>query len=207
MTESRTSSNSQRRRAALLDAAEKLIVREGYDSVKLRDIALEAEVSIGLLQHYFRTRDDLMREAMSVASSRRISRWTRSAEGAQSDWERLSTLLARAVDDTYRSSVWLELCAASTHHPELRDDVEAVQQTWRQALLTAIKSGVNSGEFAPIVSPDKLTDILVNLIDGKLLEIATLSRRPSTAEWTDTTLHLARHLLGAASQRSVGNKS
>lgn len=184
------------RRATVLEVTERLIAVHGYDAVKLRDVAADAGVSIGLLQHYFTTRDALVREAMAVASARRIDTWTRSAEGAAGPWEKVVGLLSGAVNDRQRCAVWLELCAASLHHPELRDDVDDVQRAWRVAIHGAIDAGVRAGVFAPQVPEAALTDTLVNLIDGKLLEIATSAEERGTDEWLETTITLTRSLLG-----------
>ena len=43
----------------VLRVAVQQIAERGYDSVRLRDVATNAGVSIGLLQHYFGSREDL----------------------------------------------------------------------------------------------------------------------------------------------------
>lgn len=187
---------AQRRRAELLETTEKLIVVHGYDAVKLRDVAAEADVSIGLIQHYFTTRDELVRAAMTAASQRRIGVWSQTAKNAETEWQRLHSLLGESVSDPERCAVWLELCAASTHHPELRNDVENVQHQWRALLRKTIQAGHTNGEFAPVVSPNALADILVNIIDGKMLDIATSAGEHALSQWLCTTIVLARRLLG-----------
>lgn len=47
-------------RALILDAAERLMVGEGYASVSTRRVAVEAGIKPSLVHYYFRTTDDLL---------------------------------------------------------------------------------------------------------------------------------------------------
>ena len=42
----------EERRAAIMAAAEQLLAVHGFDAMRLRDVAQQAGVSIGLIQHY-----------------------------------------------------------------------------------------------------------------------------------------------------------
>src|SRR5262249_36497332 len=50
-------------RVAILDATLDLVASEGCDTLRLRDVAARARVSIGSVQHYFDTRENLLIEA------------------------------------------------------------------------------------------------------------------------------------------------
>lgn len=63
---SRAPSNFRRRRAAstrrrILDAGLRVFSRSGYDGASMDDIALELEATKGLLYHYFRSKQDLLK--------------------------------------------------------------------------------------------------------------------------------------------------
>jgi AcrR family transcriptional regulator len=59
-------------RAHLLDAAERLFAKRGPDAVGLRDVAREAEVSHGLITHYFKTYEGLV-EAVFARRTERLA--------------------------------------------------------------------------------------------------------------------------------------
>ena len=72
--------HAQRRRligAALL----RLAARQGLEALSVRHVAAEAGVSAGMVQHYFRTRDEMMAFAMSVARERYEARATAALAG------------------------------------------------------------------------------------------------------------------------------
>ncbi len=48
------------RRAQLLQAAQRVLVRDGYDRLALRTVAAEADVRLSTLQYIFRTRTELV---------------------------------------------------------------------------------------------------------------------------------------------------
>ena len=52
-----------RRKRAILEATLRLVADQGAAAVRLRDVARAAGVSVGSLQYYFDSRDQLIREA------------------------------------------------------------------------------------------------------------------------------------------------
>jgi len=58
------------RREALVDAAIESLKRHGHEGLSVRRIATEAGVSIGLINHYFPNKDDLVAESYRAFSRR-----------------------------------------------------------------------------------------------------------------------------------------
>jgi AcrR family transcriptional regulator len=54
------------RRALIADALVRVAARQGLEAVSLRHVAAEAGVSAGMVQHYFRTKDEMMAFALSA---------------------------------------------------------------------------------------------------------------------------------------------
>ena len=187
------------RKAAILDAAEGLRAEYGFDALRLRDVSHEAGVSIGLIQHYFTTRDELLYETMREASERRAEQWSKLAVDEASAPDKVKALLEGAISDRHRCVVWLETCAAATRHPDLLPHVQNTLAAWRSALRTAIEQGVESGEFEQVIPADEVADVLVSLIDGLMVAAAV--------DEADTTSHAYRlKLLREAAERLLGQR-
>lgn len=60
----------QQRRELIAEALLELAARQGLQAVSLRQVASEAGVTAGMVQHYFSSKDEMMRFAMREASSR-----------------------------------------------------------------------------------------------------------------------------------------
>jgi AcrR family transcriptional regulator len=190
---------ADQRRGEILAAAETLLAVHGYDALRLRDVSQAAGVSIGLIQHYFGTRDDLVRETMRVASERRAEQWTRLAEEASAPVDRVRSLIEGAVGDHHRCVIWIETCAAATRHPELLPDVHRTQSAWQRAITQALEEGVRDGAFPGVASPGDTAELLIRIIDGFILDAAVGTADPSAVEHRLTLLKQASEsILGTA---------
>ncbi|NMO56898.1 TetR family transcriptional regulator [Actinoplanes sp. TBRC 11911] len=58
------------RRTLIADALMRVAAEQGLEAVSLRHVAAEAGVSAGMVQHYFRTKDEMMGFALSVVRER-----------------------------------------------------------------------------------------------------------------------------------------
>ena len=65
------------RRALIADALMRVAAEQGLEAVSLRHVAAAAGVSAGMVQHYFRTRDEMMTFALAVVRERNEARVSR----------------------------------------------------------------------------------------------------------------------------------
>lgn len=70
----------QERRTLIADALMRVAADQGLEAVSLRHVAAEAGVSAGMVQHYFRTKDEMMAFALSVVRERSQLRVTEAVE-------------------------------------------------------------------------------------------------------------------------------
>ncbi|WP_430782006.1 TetR/AcrR family transcriptional regulator [Actinoplanes sp. G11-F43] len=66
----------RQRRTLIADALMRVAAEHGLEAVSLRQVAAEAGVSAGMVQHYFRTKDEMMAFAMEVVRERNQARVT-----------------------------------------------------------------------------------------------------------------------------------
>ncbi|MGK5444790.1 TetR/AcrR family transcriptional regulator [Micromonospora sp. URMC 105] len=64
------------RRTQIADALMRVAAEHGLEAVSLRHVAAEAGVSAGMVQHYFRTKDEMMAFALSVVREHNEARLT-----------------------------------------------------------------------------------------------------------------------------------
>ncbi|GII57684.1 transcriptional regulator [Planotetraspora thailandica] len=67
------------RRRHIAEALLRIISRDGLDAVSLREVAAEAEVSMGMVQHYFSTKDEMLMFALAHLNARIGERVARAA--------------------------------------------------------------------------------------------------------------------------------
>ena len=71
------------KRSRLIEAAVKLVHRQGFNKTTLADIALESEVPLGNVYYYFKTKDDIGRALIEHRTDRsrdRLSEWDKLLE-------------------------------------------------------------------------------------------------------------------------------
>ncbi|OZM74377.1 TetR family transcriptional regulator [Amycolatopsis antarctica] len=98
------------RRARIAEALLSLTAREGLEAVSLRHVAAEAGLSMGAVQHYFHTKDDMLVFALEHQSAERERRITDLVRSAHAPTVRsvLRTCLTEVLPTTEQSrSEWL----------------------------------------------------------------------------------------------------
>ena len=118
-----TESKGALRKAALLDAAEEVLVTKGNANAAMRDFAAAAGVRIGHLQHYFPTRADLIRAVLDRSLERSLQRL---AEEAGLDLG-ASSVEGLTRDDSRR------LLTALLHEHSALEDVKMHVEIWALA--------------------------------------------------------------------------
>ncbi|SBT43455.1 TetR/AcrR family transcriptional regulator [Micromonospora auratinigra] len=73
------------RRTRIADALVRVAAEQGLEAVSLRHVAAEAGVSAGMVQHYFRTKDEMMAFAMAVVRERGQARVAAAVAGLGED--------------------------------------------------------------------------------------------------------------------------
>ncbi len=138
-------------REALLKAAIAVVARSGLRNLTYRAVAGEAGVAHGLVRHHFGSRDTLIKEALHYSVTQSID--TTALESGSGHLGDLARNLAKAVsDDPDIQAFQYELILEARRRPELRQDVEVIYQTYREAVYRALAAaGIDDCDLAELV--------------------------------------------------------
>lgn len=194
----RSNGDGHEQRQQILTATVSLISERGVDTVRLRDVASTAGVSVGMIQHYFESRDRLIEEAFRRFSDDVIAQLHRVTAGPDKTVDQLAALCqaaAAAASVKKRSNVWLDLVSVSSRNPTLRPVAHCVYEAWVESFRAVIAAGVAGGDFPADIDPVVVSEQLVMAVDG--LDVASaIGRRGATRQWrVDRLLAAARALL------------
>jgi AcrR family transcriptional regulator len=167
-------SKAAERRPQILAATARAISKRGVTGTRLSDVAREAGVSIGTVQHYFGTRERLLVETFGYETDQSVARWRVASSNGTTAWERLLALVDIVLrPDTFRErwTRWLQFWAAYAREPALRRTMGGVYERWRDPLRQAVDAGVASGEFQLMRPADVVVDRAVALFDGLALQV------------------------------------
>ena len=152
-----SSSSSSRRigttdsktRARLVDAAEELLLEEGYAAVTSRRVAAKAGLKPQLVHYYFRTMDDLFLEVFRRRADENVARFEREIAADCS----LRTLW-RLNADPRGATFNIEFVALANHRKAIRSEIARYAERYRAAQLEALTAALRADGVAdppPIV--------------------------------------------------------
>jgi AcrR family transcriptional regulator len=164
-------------RERLLDAAVRLIAREGIDNVRIARIAAEAGVSAGLVHYHFASRDALLEEAIEHSYERAGDmRLAAVDEGRATAAQRLRAMIDQCLpsDRPLREDwvLWVELWLRGARDPALRPVAARLYARLHAWFAEAIAEGIAAGELRAC-DLDRMADRLLALIDGYGIRVLT----------------------------------
>lgn len=157
--------SSAERRTQVLEAAARVISAKGVRAFRLVDVADEAGVSVGLVQHYFRTRATLLLETFRSAYDRAADSLAELSSSEPDPLRRL-TILVHYSMDADRWPIWLEYWGAAFRDPRIRERCESEYRRWAAHFHDVIREGTSLGIFRPTASVEDVADRLLVLING-----------------------------------------
>jgi len=129
---------------AFLDAAERVLIREGAAGISTRQLAREAGQNHGLVHYYFGSVDELLLQALERFTDRILERqralYATDAPFAEK-WRTAVGFIDQDLDSGY-PKVWAELEALAWDRPELRERLRAVTDQWRSLLRDALAQAI-----------------------------------------------------------------
>lgn len=186
-------------RQAVLRVAMEQVAERGYDLVRLRDIAGSAGVSIGLLQHYFGTREELLVEGVETHCNALLEDWTRLYEAEPDPWRRIVSLvdhLAKSHESWQRAAIWADFVSSASRRPELREPLARVYAAWRRLVGEAVDEGIEQGVFDLQLERDAVVDLVIAQMDGATIALAGQAGQMDVKRMRKLTLEGTALLLG-----------
>lgn len=127
-----------------LDAAERLLVRDGAGGISTRLLAAEAGQNHGLVHYYFGSVDELLLQTLERFSERILKRQREMYGTAAPFREKWRTAVAYIEEDFAAGypKVWSELEALAWNRPDMRLRLHTVNESWRSLLRDAIADAI-----------------------------------------------------------------
>ena len=138
-------------RGVLLDAAEQLMLEEGYAAVTSRRVAEKAALKPQLVHYYFRTMDDLFLAAFRRRAEEGLEVQAHALQSPQPLWA-----LWRFSADPAATAITMEFVALANHRKALKAEIayyaERFRDEQRQAVTSALQRyGVSRQDMPPVV--------------------------------------------------------
>jgi DNA-binding transcriptional regulator YbjK len=180
LSRGRRDARGERRRAELLDAAIDLIGAQGIDGVTHRAVAAAAGVPAASTSYYFRSKDELIHEALRTLAEREIERLRARREAlgdAVADLEETTEALAAWIEEQVTPAGRVAMLAQYQLQLEAarRPEARAILQAWKEGTDDLSETAMRS-----LGAPDVRTSgiLLVCAIDGLRLRLLASGHAP-----------------------------
>jgi AcrR family transcriptional regulator len=159
-------------RSLLLDAAEQLMLEEGYAAVTSRRVAQKAALKPQLVHYYFRTMDDLFLAAFRRRAEHGLKIHACALESPQPLWA-----LWRFSIDPAATALTMEYIALANHRKALKAEIahyaERFREEQRKAVATVLgRYGMDPAEVPPLVWSVLITSVSQVLVIEKALGVS-----------------------------------
>ncbi|WP_330459992.1 TetR family transcriptional regulator [Streptomyces sp. NBC_00820] len=162
-------------REEVLAAAMDMIAERGLEKLTMAGLGREVGMSSGHLLYYFRSKDELLLQALEWSEGRLGAERGRLLARAGSARERLAAYVDLYVPDGHGDphwTLWLEVWNRSREAgDDARERQAAIEGAWHRDLVALIAEGVSRGEFR-VVDADRFATRLRALLDGFSIHVA-----------------------------------
>lgn len=180
-TTRRPRASTEEKRQRILDAAEEIILEQGYAAVSSRRVAARVGIQAPHLHYYFATIDDLFVGVLTRRSERTVERM---AEVLDSD-EPLRTWWALASDQR-GTALFVELLAAANHRPALREVVGEIARDVREMQIARLRDllpqyGIDPDEVPPVLVAAAMQGLAFGVVTDQAAGYATRADEAAAA--------------------------
>ncbi len=155
----------------ILDVAEKLIAKKGFEGTSIRDISTEAKINVAMISYYFGSKEKMM----SYLYRYRVQKTRESfAEFAEIIKEgkpemQMKELVKYVVNQLFKYYYFHGFVTQELRHTEhLKDDLLEFYTTFTNKVDDVIKKGVATGVFTNAPKPE---DVLTLIVGSSLFVI------------------------------------
>jgi AcrR family transcriptional regulator len=146
-------------RAALLDAAQQLMLEEGYAAVTSRRVAAKAGLKPQLVHYYFRTMDDLFVALFRRGADQNLERQARALRSPQP----LRALWAFSSDPAGASLI-TEYSVLANHRKAIRTEIASYAERFRLLQEDALSHVLDDYGIDPDVFPPEAVLVVITAI-------------------------------------------
>jgi AcrR family transcriptional regulator len=158
----------------IVDAAIRVLARQGYAKTSLLDIAREAGMSKGALHYHYSTKEALihavLETACNVVQARTLRAWSPSDNPFEALRKSLEELWATRAKRTDEALVVADLLARSLYDESLRPRLAEFYELGATQIRDYLERNLLSLGLEPRIPLDILPRIVIGLLDGLVMQ-------------------------------------
>ncbi|RMZ60647.1 TetR/AcrR family transcriptional regulator [Chryseobacterium nematophagum] len=155
----------------ILDIAEELIAKKGYEGTSVRDICSKANINVAMISYYFGSKEKMMTylyQYRVLKTREKFSEFADTINDGKPEMQ-MKEMIKYIVSQLFKYNYFHGFVTQELRHTEnLKDELLDFYQLFVKKLDEVIKKGVASGVFTFTPKPE---DILTTIIGSTLFVI------------------------------------
>ncbi len=173
-----------RTRAALVDAAIKVVAEKGMEALKITDVTTAADVANGTFYNHFEDKDEILREAAYAIVAEVSQKLDADMAGIDDGPTRVVTATTQFIEIVVAAPDWAAVVLGGNEHvPQLRDDADTY-------LRADLERGVAQGKFDVEVTSLLVDQILALIAVAMRTQLKNGRDRQVTRQICESILRL-----------------
>lgn len=174
-----------------------VLADRGFAGTRFIDVAEASGVAVSTLQGYFGSREDMLIEALTGATSGEVAALHELAAEFDDPWPQMVALVDRGLSTSLATwRMLMEFWTAAAHDSELREHAAALAERYREPFVDAVRQGVDGGSFTPRFEASAIVDVVVATMDGLLYPVVLGHRGSDDMDYRDVVLAQLAFVLG-----------
>jgi AcrR family transcriptional regulator len=170
---------ADQRRGQMLTAALDVISERGFADTRIADIAERIGISPALVIYYFKTKDQLLTEAIRHYEDTWYAEGKRRMDALPTAAKRIEEFVAMnllpdsdpELERTGNWQLWLDFWVVAARNADVAILRRQSDERWREVIVSLVRAGQEAGEFARI-DPEPFSIFVSALLDGLTVQIA-----------------------------------
>lgn len=166
--------NHDERRVEIAQATWAAVQSVGVENLTLRDITVEAGFTTGVLTHYFRDKNSVLRFSFTIACRKVFERILKANKSVDSDLKCLRNAMIEVLPDPRRpeSIAFVSMCFGirNSADPLLVEEYRANRNEYRDMLKEYVTNSIQSGEIPRFKKTADMLDLILAVVDGVCIE-------------------------------------
>ncbi|MEE9336217.1 MAG: TetR/AcrR family transcriptional regulator [Granulosicoccaceae bacterium] len=169
------------RRHHIMSVAIECFIKNGIHQTGIRDIAKQANVSLGNLYNHFASKDDLIAE-IAVIDGQNLDRFAIEITGAENPLIALRKFVDHYLDyvsDAENAFLTIELISEALRNPIVAEQFDSSRQCLIDVLSATIELGISKGLLRAQTNVDETVRLLLDAVEGLGLRSGFANKKPS----------------------------
>lgn len=193
-----------RRRKEIATLTLEVMRTQGVESASIRSIAQRGGLSMGVLTHYFKTKDELVVFTFRWLAEQTFRQLERLLDDHRPGLTRLAVAMEYQLPKTGEPAalaLWMSLWGRAVRSPAFAREHRDFYRRWRDYVKRFLHSAIDLGEVHARLDVDTTTDLLVAAVDGLWISMTLEPRRFSKTQRQRLLRRIIADLTAAAGKR------